>query len=34
MDLGIPMIIVLNKVDKIKQADLQKVKNKTKELFF
>ena len=34
MELAIPMIVVLNKVDKIKQNELQKIKNKTKEIFF
>ena len=34
MELAIPMIIVLNKVDKVKAWELKKIKQKVKELFF
>ena len=34
MQLAIPMIVVLNKVDKTKAKELEKTKKKVKELFF
>jgi GTP-binding protein EngB required for normal cell division len=34
MELAIPMIIVINKTDKVKKQILEKTKKQAKELFF